>query len=87
MNRPKIVLGHNTLCLQLAIPMVGAVDVGSLALPAKGSTLATMRTDIPGALATGVVTLRRMGVLCDKGGNGGIGRRGGRRHICGTGEV
>ena len=75
------------LCLQLAIPTIGTVNVGSLALSAKVSTLTTMRADILGALATGAVILRYRRVLCDEGGNGGIRRRGGRRHVCDTREV
>ena len=75
------------LCSQLAISMVGAVDVGSLTLPTKVSTLVTMRADILGALATGAAILRCRRVLRDERGNGGIRRRGGRRHIYGAREV
>ena len=76
-----------TLCLQLAIPMTGAVDMGGLALPAKLSALTAMRADIFRALATAATILRCGGIFCDEGRDRGVRRRGGREHVCGTREM
>jgi hypothetical protein len=75
------------LCSQLAIPSIGAIDMGGLALPAKVSALAAMRADILGALAAAAMILRCRGIFCDKRRDRGVRRRGGRGCVCGTREM
>ena len=76
-----------TLCLQLAIPTTGAVDMGGLALPAKVSALAAMRADIFGALTAAATILRCRGIFCDEGRDRGVRRREGRWRVCGAREM
>jgi len=54
-----------TFVSQLAIPLVGAMDVRGLALPAEVPTFATVGACVLGTLATGVAILRHGGMLSE----------------------